>query len=60
MRIINTATNETVATVMTNHGMTLDEALELIDAEIHPEYAPDADVKIGRHWYWYDDLETAW
>lgn len=55
MKIINTPTNEVVATIMTNHTMTLDEAISLV-GEIHPEYE-DANVKIGKNWYFYEDLE---
>lgn len=58
MKIINTPTNEVVATIMTNHSMTLDEAINLV-GEIHPEYE-DANVKIGKNWYFYEDLEMEW
>ncbi len=58
MKIINTPTNEVVATIMTNHSMTLDEAISLV-GEIHPEYE-DANVKIGNNWYFYEDLEMEW
>ena len=37
MKIINTITNETIAEITTNHSMTLDEALELIGAEINKD-----------------------
>lgn len=56
MKIINTATNETVARILTNRSMTLDEAIEAAGGEIHPEYE-DANVKIGKYWYFYEDLE---
>ena len=58
MKIINTPTNEVVATIMTNHSMTLDEAISLV-GEIHPEYE-DANVKTGKNWYFYEDLEMEW
>ena len=35
MKIINIITNEIIAEITTNHSMTLDEALELIGAEIN-------------------------
>lgn len=56
MKIINTATNETVARILTNRSMTLDEAIGAAGGEIHPEYE-DANVKIGKYWYFYEDLE---
>ena len=58
MKIINTPTNEVVATIMTNYSMTLDVAISLV-GEIHPEYE-DVNVKIGKNWYFYEDLEMEW
>ena len=56
VKIIHTPTHETVARVLTNRSMTLDEAIKAAGGEIHPEYE-DANVKIGKHWYFYEDLE---
>lgn len=57
MKIINTANNETVAEIITNHGMTMDEAIALVG-----EYSNDAaingepEVTIDGKQYYYDDL----
>ena len=58
MNIINKATGQTVATIMTNHSMSLDEAIEFV-GEIHPENEEE-NVKIGDDWYYYEDLEMKW
>ena len=63
MKIMNTATNETVAEIDTNLSMTLDEALELIGAEIindmdDERWSNDYDnVILDGERYWHDDLE---
>lgn len=57
MKIINTANNETVSEIITNHGMTMDEAIALVG-----EYSNDAaingepEVTIDGKQYYYDDL----
>ena len=63
MKIMNTLTNEIIAKINTNHSMTLDEALELIGAEIingldNGRWTNDYYCVIfdGER-YWYDDLE---
>lgn len=56
MKIINTITGETVAEVITNHSMTLDEAINLVGEIITPENPGDADVLIDGNLYFYDDL----
>lgn len=58
MRIINTATGETVAEIMTNHSMSLDEAINLV-GEIYPE-RDDECVLIDGEWYYYEDLDMSW
>lgn len=58
MKIINKATGETVATIITNHSMTLDEAIELV-GEIDPDQM-DESVLIGGEWYYYEDLDLDW
>ena len=63
MKIINTITNETIAEILTNHGMTIDEAIEAAGGEIindmdDERWSDDGDnviIKGGR--YWYDDLD---
>lgn len=63
MKIINTITNETIAEINSNCSMTLDEALELIGAEIinfmdDERWRTDyANVVIDGERYWYEDLE---
>lgn len=63
MKIINTMTNETIAEFDTNLSMTLDEALELIGAEIinnmdDERRSNDYDnVILDGERYWYEDLE---
>jgi hypothetical protein len=58
MKIINTATNKTVAEIMTNHSMSLDEAINLV-GEISPANE-DENVLIDGNWYYYDDLDMVW
>lgn len=55
MKIINTVTNEVVATINTNRSMTLDEAIELV-GEIIPD-AENENVVIDGKKYYYEDLE---
>ena len=58
MRIINTVTGQEIGHVVTNHSMTLDEALRLIGAEIiNPEHPGDPDVLLDDQELWYDDLD---
>lgn len=63
MKIINTTTNEIIAEFDTNISTTLDEALELIGAEIindmdDERWSNDYDnVILDGERYWYDDLE---
>ena len=63
MKIINTITNETIAEITTNHSMTLDEALELIGAEINKDMDDERwsngydNVILDGERYWYEDLE---
>ena len=58
MKIINTVTNEVVATITTNRSMTLDEAIELV-GEIIPE-AENENVVIDGKEYYYEDLEMVY
>lgn len=58
MKIINTATQETVAEIITNHSMCLDEAINLV-GEIFEENE-DENVLIDGVWYYYDDLDMVW
>ena len=58
MKIINTVTNEVVATITTNRSMTLDEAIELV-GEVIPE-AENENVVIDGKEYYYEDLEMVY
>lgn len=58
MKIINTAAQETVAEIMTNHSMSLAEAINLV-GEIFPENEAE-NVLIDGKWYYYDDLDMVW
>ena len=65
MKIINTVTNETLTEIMTNHSMSLDEALdlvgEIITSAYDPRWSDDGDnVIIDGVRYWYDDLDIEW
>ena len=66
MKIINTVTNETVAEIVTNHSMTLDEAIECVGGEIinnmdDERWSDDGDnVIIDGKRYWYDELDMVW
>ncbi len=64
MKIINTITNETVATIIGGSNLTLDQALDLIGAENvdnidNDLYSNDGDNIItpdGKRW-WYENLD---
>ena len=58
MKIINTVTNEEVATINTHRSMTLDEAIELV-GEVIPE-AENENVVIDGKEYYYEDLEMVY
>lgn len=61
MKIINTATNETVAEIVTNHSMTLDEAIALVGSYSNDLAADgEPEVCIAGNWYYYDDLRDEW
>lgn len=62
MKIINTVTNETVAEILTNHSMTLDEAINLVGEIINDaddeRFSEDGDnVIIDGRRYWWEDLD---
>lgn len=66
MKIINIATNEIVAEVVTNHSMTLEEAICCVGGEIindadDDRFSADYDnVIINGHRYWMEDLDMDW
>ena len=56
-RIFNRNTNETISTVVTSHGITLDEAINYV-GEIHNDKeCYEENVEINGNWYYYDDLD---
>ena len=57
MKIINTVTNEEVATINTNRSMTLDEAIELV-GEVIPEAENENVVIDGKEYYYEDGLRV--
>ena len=62
MKIINTVTNETVAEILTNHSMTLDEAINLVGEIINDaddeRFSEDGDnVIVDGKRYWWEDLD---
>lgn len=62
MKIINTITNEAVAEILTNHSMTLDEAINLVGEIINDaddeRFSDDGDnVIIDGKRYWWEDLD---
>ena len=63
MKIINITTNETVAEILTNHSMSLDEAIDACGGEIindmdDERWSDDGDnVIIKGERYWYEDLD---
>lgn len=62
MKIINTITNETVAEILTNQSMTLDEAINLVGEIINDaddeRFSDDGDnVIIDGKRYWWEDLD---
>lgn len=63
MKIINTITNETIATILGGNNMTKDEALnfvgEIINDTNDERWSDDSDnVIIKGERYWYDDLDV--
>ena len=64
MKLINTYTNEIIGEIVTNHSMTLDEAIECLGGEIindmaDARYSDDGDnVIIDGNRYYYEELDT--
>lgn len=58
MKIIDKNTNATVATIVANHSMTLDEAIALVGGIIDNDRAAawEPEVQIADNWYFYEDL----
>jgi len=50
---------EVIGTIMTNHGMTKEEMIELIGGEILSECVQDnGDVLLNENYYWLENFET--
>lgn len=60
MKIINTVTGETIAEIITNHSITLEEAINLVGEITTQENAGDENVEIDGKMYFYDDLDMEW
>lgn len=58
MKIINKATKEIIAEIITNHSMTLEEAIECAGAFVAPEDEWDANVEINGTKYWSEELDV--
>ena len=57
MKIINIITGETVAEIMTNHSMTLDEAIALVGRSSWDDSDQCLEVLIDGKSYDYDELD---
>lgn len=55
-RLYNRITNETISNVITNHGITIDEAISLV-GKIYKNRQYEEDVLINGKWYYYDDID---
>jgi hypothetical protein len=66
MKIINTTTNETIAEILTNHSMTIDEAIlacggEIINNAEDERFSQEGDnVIINGKRYWYEEIDYTW
>lgn len=65
MRLVNINTGETIANIMANHSMTLDEAINLVGEIINDADDPrfdseDGNVIIDGNRYQYDDIDMAY
>lgn len=63
MKIILKSTNETVVEILSNHSMSLDDAINLVGEIISDandnRFCNDGDnVIIAGERYWYDDLDV--
>lgn len=59
MKIINTATGETVAEITTNHSMSLDDAIDLVGKMVD-RWDPCSPVLIAGNLYSYEELALEW
>ena len=56
MKVVCVSTGEVLGTVLTNHSMTLDEALDFIGAEVDE----DGQIVLDNEVYDWEDLDTIW
>lgn len=57
MKLINKTTNEVIATITTNHRMTIEEALHIIGAEPTSGGMDIPDYMYGDREIWIDEVE---
>ena len=57
MKLINKITNETIATITTNHRMTVEEALEIAGAEKTEGGMDISDYTLGGKEIWVEETE---
>lgn len=55
--IANKFTGEIVRHIVSNHSMSLDEAINLVGEFVDMENIDDPNVVIDEKMYWYDDLD---
>lgn len=56
MKLVNIISKEIIADILTNHSMSVEDAIDLLGGEIHGENE-DENVLIDGEWYYYDDLD---
>lgn len=57
MKLVNTISKEIVAEINTNHRMSVEDAIAIMDGEIYEDKDIwDENVLINDEWYFYDDL----
>ena len=57
MKIINKPTGEIITEIITNHSMTLEEAIECVGSFVPQENPWDANVEINGTEYWSEELD---
>ena len=61
MKIINTANGKTLANIITNHSMMIEEALELVGIDLSSCDENDGSYKdLDGEDFWMEDLEVEW
>ena len=60
MKLINKATGETIAEVMTNHSMSIEDALRLMDFGVNDDGQLIENESGKLLQAFYDDLEMVW